>query len=105
MHDDFDNEYWAAMTNNYHFKFLLQLTGLSTDFESTAKLFRRHGWEVTKSKVKGWRTSLNNDRASPMPDAALAAFQQALFDLRDEATEVNIALFDCRDIFKEMDEQ
>lgn len=92
------------MTNNDHFKFLLQLTGLTKDFEATAKLFRRQGWDVTKSKVKGWRTSLDNDRAGMMPDAALAAFQKALFDLRDEADAVNISLFDCREIFQEMDE-
>lgn len=93
------------MTNNDYFLFLLHLTGLTKDFEATAKLFQRKGWDVTKSKIKVWRTRMDNDRASRMPDAALQAFMSALFELRDEAGEMNIVLFDCRGIFEEMNKK
>lgn len=72
------------MTNNDVFKTLLHLTGIGRDKELIVSIFKRANVQATHSKIKGWRTSLDNPRASRMPDAVLEAFFQGLFDYRDE---------------------
>jgi len=71
------------MTNNETFQTILHLTGLAKDRYLLIEIFRLGGIKTTKSKIKGWRTSINNNRAYEMSDNTLKAFFQGLFVYRD----------------------
>lgn len=81
------------MTNNDVFRTILHLTGLNPKRELTEEIFRLGGIYVTQSKIKGWRTSLDKSRASPMPDRILEAFFQGLFTYRDMQSEFDVNVF------------
>jgi uncharacterized protein YehS (DUF1456 family) len=71
------------MTNNDFFRNLLHLTGISKNKDLLIEIFKLGGIEATQSKIKGWRTELENPRASRMPDKVLEGFFRGLFEYRD----------------------
>ncbi|WP_058532861.1 YehS family protein [Legionella saoudiensis] len=71
------------MTNNDFFRQMLHLTGVGKDKDLLIELFKLGGITATPSKIKGWRTDLDNPRASMMPDHVLQGFIQGLFEYRD----------------------
>ena len=81
------------MTNNDFFLNLLHLTGVSRDKDLLIELFKLGGIEATQSKIKGWRTRMDNPRASLMPDYILAGFIQGLFQYRDQKLTQHIKVF------------
>jgi len=81
------------MTNNDVFKKLLQLTGLSLKQELTIEIFELGGINATSSKIKGWRTSLDNPRSSRMPDFVLSGFINGLFVYRDLKQKEGVRVF------------
>lgn len=85
------------MTNNDVFKTVLHLTGVGRDKNLIEQIFKLGGVNATQSKIKGWRTSLDNDRASPMPDSVLKAFFKGMFDYRDMMASKNINVFNFVD--------
>jgi len=86
------------MTNNNIFNKILHLTQLSFDIKLTIHIFSLGGADAaTPSKVKGWRTSLENKRSSPMPDHILKAFFDGLFAYRDIKLEEGIVVFQFLD--------
>lgn len=86
------------MTNNETFIKLCQLTGLSVDLSALEKIMGRRGIVMTKSRFNKYR-----DGRKKMTDEELSLFIQALFDLRKEADDGGIVLFDCRGIYDEID--
>ncbi|MCP4475307.1 MAG: DUF1456 family protein [Gammaproteobacteria bacterium] len=54
------------------------------------EIFRLGGIAATNSKIKGWRTSLDNERASHMPDVVLEGFFNGLFAYRERQEEKGI---------------
>jgi len=81
------------MTNNDVFKKVLHLTGLGVNLPLAIYIFELGGIQATKSKIKGWRTSLDNHRASNMPDHILNAFFDGLFLYRDAKLDEGIPVF------------
>lgn len=82
------------MTNNETFKTLLQLTGLSKEKQLIAEIFSFGGITASQSKIKGWRTDVDNPRSSHMPDDVLRGFFKGLFEYRDKRfTDDNILVF------------
>lgn len=81
------------MTNNDVFRTILHLTGVGRNGELAEEIFRLGGIYVTQSKIKGWRTSLDNSRASHMPDSVLEAFFQGLFSYRDKQRDLGVNVF------------
>lgn len=81
------------MTNNEVFKTILHLTGLSRDPQTLIYIFKLGGITATNSKIKGWRTSLDNPRASRMPDDVLKRFFDGLFKYRDIQAKKSINIF------------
>lgn len=81
------------MTNNDFFRNLLHLTGVSRDKELLIEIFKLGGIEATQSKIKGWRTVLDNPRASKMPDHVLQGFMDGLFAFRDDQMKNGITVF------------
>lgn len=71
------------MDNNEVFKKLLNLTGLCMMEDLTIQIFELADMEVSKSKIKGWRTDLENPRASFMSDDVLDRFFEGLFKYRE----------------------
>jgi len=71
------------MTNNDYFRSLLHLTGVGRDKDLLIEIFRLGGVDATNSKIKGWRTALDNPRASKMPDHIPEGFIQGMFKFRD----------------------
>lgn len=81
------------MTNNDFFRSLLHLTGLGRNKDLMIEIFRLGDIQATTSKIKGWRTDLENPRASMMPDAVLEGFIQGMFKYRDIKMESAINVF------------
>jgi uncharacterized protein YehS (DUF1456 family) len=82
------------MNNNEFFKYLLHLTGLGLNKELLRQIFKLGGAEPpSESHIKAWRTSLDNNRASPMPDKMLNYFLQGLFKYRDLKKAEGIQVF------------
>ena len=81
------------MGNNEVFKYLLHLTGIGKDKLLIEEIFLLGGIKATHSKIKGWRTSLDNPRASHMPDNVLKAFFTGLFEYRDLKNTQGVAVF------------
>jgi hypothetical protein len=81
------------MTNNDVFSRVLHLTGLGRDRDLLVEIFRLGGIHATNSKTKGWRTAVDNPRASIMPDVALDGFFKGLFEYRDLQTEKGIVVY------------
>ena len=85
------------MTNNDFFRALLHLTGVGRNKELVAEIFRLGDIEATQSKIKGWRTELDNPRASNMPDIVLEGFIKGLFNYRDCKMKNGINVFNFTD--------
>jgi len=85
------------MTNNDVFRTILHLTGLGKNKKLVEHVFELGGVTVTQSKIKGWRTDLDNPRSSPMPDSMLQAFFDGFFEYRDDQLEKGINIFTCMD--------
>lgn len=85
------------MNNNDIFRKILHLTGLGVNLELAIHIFALGGINATKSKIKGWRTSLDNPRASPMPDSILDAFFNGFFEYRDDMIDEGINIFNLKD--------
>ena len=83
----------VIMRNNDVFRTLLHLTGVGRDKVLLIEIFRLGGITTTNSKIKGWRTSLDNVRASHMPDAVLEGFFKGLFEYREQQLEKGINVF------------
>ncbi len=81
------------MTNNEVFKNLLHLTGCGRDKELLINIFELGGITATNSKIKGWRTMLDNDRASIMSDDVLRGFIKGMFEYRDTQKNKGIKVF------------
>ena len=81
------------MRNNDVFRTLLHLTGVGCDKQLLIEIFRLGGITVTNSKIKGWRTSLDNERASHMPDVVLEGFFKGLFEYRAKQSKKGINIF------------
>lgn len=81
------------MTNNEIFKSLLHLTGIGRDRELLIEIFRLGGITATNSKIKGWRTDIDHNRASHMPDDVLRGFIKGLFEYRDQQRKHGINVF------------
>ena len=81
------------MTNNDVFRKILFLTGLQRDVDLIVRIFKLGGVNATESKIKGWRTEMNNDRASLMPDDFLNAFFDGFFLYRDEMRKKGLNIF------------
>ncbi|HAS5670865.1 DUF1456 family protein [Vibrio cholerae] len=81
------------MTNNDVFRNILHLTGVGRNKELLEEIFRLGGVNATQSKIKGWRTSLDNPRASHMPDQILNAFFQGMFEYRDSQASIGHQVF------------
>lgn len=81
------------MTNNDVFRTILHLIGVGRDKQLLIEIFRLGGIAATNSKVKGWRTSLDNARASHMPDVVLEGFFKGLFAYREQQAEKGINVF------------
>ena len=65
------------------FKTVLHLTRVGHDKKLLIEIFKLGGIEASKSKIKGWRTSLGNPRATHMPDLVLKGFFDGMFKYRD----------------------
>lgn len=61
---------------------MLHLTGVGRDRDLTIEIFKLGGIVATNSKIKGWRTDLDNDRAAEMPDEILNGFIKGMFEYR-----------------------
>lgn len=85
------------MKNNDIFRNLLHLTGIGRDKKLIEYIFKLGGIESSQSKIKGWRTMLDNKRASEMPDVALQGFFKGLFLYRDMCLEKGINVFNFLD--------
>jgi len=81
------------MTNNDVFRSVLHLTGVGRNKVLLIEIFRLGGIVATDSKIKGWRTALDNPRASRMPDAVLEGFFKGLFEYRDQQASNGISVF------------
>lgn len=81
------------MNNNEVFKNLLHLTGIGKEKHLIESIFLLGGIIATQSKIKGWRTSLDNPRASHMPDNVLKAFFTGLFEYRDLQNNRGVMVF------------
>lgn len=81
------------MNNNKTFKTFLHLTGLARDRDLLIHIFKLGGITATNSKIKGWRTDIDNPRASHMPDEVLDGFFKGLFEYRDLMIEKDINVF------------
>lgn len=81
------------MTNNDYFRSLLHLTGVGRDKDLLIEIFRLGDIEATNSKIRGWRASLDSDRASRMPDNVLDGFIQGMFTYRDIQAEKGVNVF------------
>ena len=57
------------------------------------EIFRLGGITATDSKIKGWRTSLDNTRSSHMPDAVLEGFFKGMFEYRDAQSNRGVNVF------------
>ncbi len=87
------------MTNNEIFKTFLHLTGLTHNKALIEEIFKLGGITVSRSKIKGWRTDIENPRASHMSDDVLRGFFKGLFIYRDDQSILSINLFNfpkCR---------
>jgi len=71
------------MTNNELFKNLLHLTGCGKDKDNLIYIFRLGGIVASNSKIKGWRTDIESNRASHMPNEVFQGFIDGLFTYRD----------------------
>ena len=80
------------MSNNETFKKLLQLIGL-LDQDLIIDIFKRGGVNASRSKIKGWRTAIDNQRSSYMPDDVFNGFLAGLFDYRDEQEKLGVRIF------------
>ena len=83
----------SIMTNNDIFRRVLHLTGVGRNKQLLVEIFRLGGVHATNSKIKGWRTSLDNPRSSHMPDAVLDCFFSGMFEYRDKQTKEGINIF------------
>ncbi len=81
------------MNNNKTFKTILHLTGLTRDRELLIHIFKLGGITATNSKIKGWRTDIDNNRAAHMPDNVLSGFFSGLFAYRDLMSKKGINVF------------
>jgi uncharacterized protein YehS (DUF1456 family) len=81
------------MTNNDVFKTVLHLTGAGRDKALLIEIFALGGINATQSKIKGWRTPLDNPRASHMPDTALEGFFKGLFEYREQQLKKGVIVF------------
>lgn len=70
------------MTNNHVFKQLLFLSGLNKKKDLTLQIFKLGGVNASQSKIKAWRTELDNPRASHMSDGVLEGFITGLFEYK-----------------------
>ena len=89
------------MTNNQIFLKICQLTGLSVDIGTLEKIMANRGIVMTKTQFNHYRRT---EKQIALPDHILSEFIQALFDLRKEADEAGIVIFDCRNIFDEIND-
>lgn len=81
------------MHNNDVFRTVLHLTGIGRNRSLLVEVFELGGIAATSSKVKGWRTSPDNPRASHMPDDVLEAFFIGLFEYRDRQQAKGVSVF------------
>lgn len=81
------------MRNNDVFRTVLHLTGVGLNKVLLIEIFRLGGITATDSKIKGWRTALDNPRASHMPDEVLDCFFKGLFEYRDHQMRKGISVF------------
>lgn len=86
------------MTNNDVFRKILHLTGVGRNKDLQIEIFKLGGVIATQSKIKGWRTSLDNPRASRMNDAVLEAFFDGLFKYRDQQMDKGINIFNFNNL-------
>lgn len=89
------------MTNNDIFLKLCQLTGLSVDYPTLEKIMGKRGIVMTKTQFNHYRRT---EKQIALPAHILSEFIQALFDLRKEADDAGLVIFDCRNIFDEINE-
>lgn len=76
------------------FKLILQLTCISKNKTLTERIFHLGGIDnVSQSKIKAWRTDINNPRSSHMPDAVLRGFIKGFMTYRDEQEDNDIQVF------------
>lgn len=86
------------MTNNDVFRTVLHLTGVGQNKVLLIEIFRLGGVTATESKIKGWRTALENPRASHMPDAVLESFFKGLFEYRDQQIGKGVNVFNFNNL-------
>lgn len=83
------------MTNNEIFKNLLFLTGLNRDQDRIIEIYSLAGNDdVSRSKIKGWRTSDEDSRDFVrMSDSAIADFVQGLYKYKEMKKAQGITVF------------
>jgi len=86
------------MHNNDVFRTLLHLTRVGRDKKLLIDIFKMGGITATNSKIKGWRTTIENPRASYMPDSVLKGFFKGLFEYRDKQLLKDINVFNFNKI-------
>lgn len=91
------DEKMLEMNNNDVFRTVLHLTGVGRNKQALIEIFMLGGIQATDSKVKGWRTEINNPRATKMPDHVLEAFFQGFFEYRDRKLDAGISIFNLID--------
>lgn len=81
------------MDNNKVFKTQLYLYGIK-DNKLIKNIFSLAGWsDVSSSKIKSWRTDIDNPRAGRMPEKALDAFFNGLFEYRELMKKTGLEVF------------
>lgn len=84
----------VVMTNNEMFKLILQLTGVGKNKVLTERIFHLGGIDhVSQSKIKAWRTDIDNPRSSHMPDEVLRGFIKGFMVYRDQQEDNGIQVF------------
>ena len=88
------------MTNNDLFSKMLHLTRLGKDRELLIEIFKLGGnFGVTRSKIDGWRRSIDHKRATVMTDLTIKQFFDGLFTYRDMMKkEHNIEVFNFTNV-------
>lgn len=82
------------MNNNEIFLKILHLTRAGYDKENLIYIFKLGDMKASNSLVKGWRTSVDNERSTNMSDHALKCFFDGMFLYRNEQLKKGIKVFD-----------